>query len=49
MAAKRCSPSRDSKVLLSFWIPEDLQMEFDRVWAANGLRPHGLPRWAWKK
>jgi hypothetical protein len=49
MAAKRCSSSRDSKVLLSCWIPEDLQMEFDRVWAANGLRPHGLPRWAWKK
>lgn len=41
MAAKRCSSSRDGKVLLSCWISEDLRMELDRVWAAKGLRPHG--------
>lgn len=41
MAAKRCSSSREGKVLLSCWIPEDLRMELDRVWAAKGLRPHG--------
>ena len=27
--------------MLSCWIPEDLRMELDRVWAAKGLRPHG--------
>lgn len=41
MAAKRCSSSREGKVLLSVWIPADLRMELDRVWAAKGLRPHG--------
>lgn len=41
MAAQRCSSTRESKVLLSCWIPEELRMELDRVWAARGLRPHG--------
>ncbi len=41
MAAKRCSSSREGKVLLSCWIPEELRMELDRVWAAKGLRPLG--------
>jgi hypothetical protein len=41
MAAKRCASSRDGKVLLSCWIPEELRMELDRVWAAKGYRPHG--------
>lgn len=27
--------------MLSCWIPEDLRMELDRVWAAKGFRPHG--------
>jgi hypothetical protein len=41
MATKRCSSSREGKVLLSCWISEDLRMELDRVWASQGLRPHG--------
>lgn len=41
MAARRCSSSRAGKVLLSCWIPQDLRMELDRIWAAKGLRPHG--------
>jgi hypothetical protein len=41
MAAKRCSSSRQGKVLLSCWITEELRMELDRVWASKGLRPHG--------
>ena len=41
MVAKRCSSSREGKVLLSCWISEDLRMELDRVWASQGLRPHG--------
>jgi hypothetical protein len=41
MAAKRCTSSREGKVLLSCWVPEDLRMQLDRVWAAKGLRPHG--------
>jgi hypothetical protein len=41
MAAKRCTSSRDGKVLLSCWITPELRMELDRVWAAKGLRPHG--------
>ena len=41
MAAKRCSSSREGKVLLSCWIPEELRMQIDQVWAAKGLRPHG--------
>ena len=39
--AKRCSSSREGKVLLSCWITAELRMELDRVWAAQGLRPHG--------
>jgi hypothetical protein len=42
MAAKRCTSSRVGKVLLTCWIPEELRMELDRVWAAKGHRPHGL-------
>lgn len=41
MPAKRCTSSREGKVLLSCWIPEELRMELDRVWAAKGYRPHG--------
>jgi hypothetical protein len=41
VVAKRCSSSREGKVLLSCWISEDLRMELDRVWASQGLRPHG--------
>ncbi len=41
MVAKRCSSSREGKVLLSCWITEELRMELDRVWASKGLRPHG--------
>jgi hypothetical protein len=41
MAAKRCTSSREGKVLLSCWVPEDLRMQLDGVWAAKGLRPHG--------
>ena len=39
--AGRCSSSREGKVMLSCWIPEDLRMALDRVWATKGLRPHG--------
>ena len=41
MAANRCTSSREGKVLLSCWIPEELRMQLDRLWAARGLRPHG--------
>ena len=41
MAAKRCSSSREGKVLLSCWVSEELRMRLDRAWAARGLRPHG--------
>jgi hypothetical protein len=41
MAAKRCTSSREGKVLLSCWISEELRMELDRVWASKGYRPHG--------
>ena len=41
MAAKRCSSSREGKVLLSCWITPELRMELDRIWAGKGLRPHG--------
>ncbi|MFM7734210.1 MAG: hypothetical protein ACKO6F_12285 [Cyanobium sp.] len=41
MPAKRCSSSREGKVLLSCWISQELRMELDRVWAARGLRPQG--------
>jgi hypothetical protein len=38
---RHCSSSREGKVMLSCWIPEDLRQELDRVWAEQGLRPHG--------
>ncbi|MFZ9462701.1 MAG: hypothetical protein ACO262_03665 [Vulcanococcus sp.] len=41
MPAKRCSSSREGKVLLSCWITQDLRLELDRIWAAQGLRRHG--------
>ncbi|MFN9635964.1 MAG: hypothetical protein ACK55D_04545 [Synechococcaceae cyanobacterium] len=41
MAGNRCSSSREGKVLLSCWITPELRMELDRVWAGQGLRPHG--------
>ena len=41
MATKRCTSSREGKVLLSCWITPELRMELDRVWAAKGYRPHG--------
>ena len=41
MDANRCSSSREGKVLLSCWIPQELRMQLDRVWADRGLRPHG--------
>ena len=41
MAVRRCTSSREGKVMLSCWIPEDLRMELDRIWAAKGLRHHG--------
>jgi hypothetical protein len=41
MAAKRCTSSREGKVLLSCWITPELRMELDRIWAAKGHRPHG--------
>jgi hypothetical protein len=41
MAARRCSSSRDGKLLLSCWITPELRMRLDQVWAAKGLRPHG--------
>lgn len=41
MAARRCSSSREGKVLLSCWISPELRMQLDQIWAAQGLRPHG--------
>jgi len=41
MAAKRCSYSSEGKLLIICWIPSDLRMELDRVWAAKALWPHG--------
>ncbi len=41
MGTGRCSSSREGKVMLSCWIPLELRMELDRIWAAKGLRPHG--------
>jgi hypothetical protein len=41
MPAQHCTSSREGKVLLSCWIPTELRMELDRLWAAKGLRPHG--------
>ena len=36
-----CSSSRSGKVMLSCWIPEAQRLELDRLWASQGLRPHG--------
>ena len=38
---RRCSASREGKVMLSCWISEELRLELDRLWADRGLRPHG--------
>ena len=38
---RHCTSSREGKVVLSCWIPEGLRQELDRVWAEQGLRPHG--------
>ena len=38
---RHCTSSREGKVMLSCWIPEDLRQELDRAWAEQGLRPHG--------
>jgi hypothetical protein len=38
---RRCSSSRSGKVMLSCWIPEAQRLELDRLWASQGLRPHG--------
>jgi hypothetical protein len=40
-AQQRCTSSRVGKVMLSCWISEDLRLKLDRVWAEQGLRPHG--------
>ena len=44
MAAKHCTASRDGKMLLSGWISPEPRMELDRVWAEQGLKPHGRTR-----
>jgi hypothetical protein len=44
MAAKHCTASRDGKMLLSCWVCSELRMELDRVWAEQGLKPHGRTR-----
>lgn len=41
MTPRRCSSSRDGKLLLSCWITPELRMRLDQLWAAKGLRPHG--------
>jgi hypothetical protein len=41
MTPRRCSSSRDGKLLLSCWITPELRMRLDQIWAAKGLRPHG--------
>ena len=41
MAERRCTSSRDGKVMLSCWIPEALRDQLDRAWADQGLRRHG--------
>lgn len=38
---RACSSSRSGKVMLSCWIPEAQRLELDRLWASQGLRPHG--------
>lgn len=40
-AARRCSSTREGKVMLSCWISEELRLHLDRIWAHKGLRPHG--------
>lgn len=39
--AKRCSASREGKVLLSCWISPELRQELDQLWIARGFRSHG--------
>jgi hypothetical protein len=41
MAERRCTSSRDGKVMLSCWIPEALRDQLDQAWADQGLRRHG--------
>jgi hypothetical protein len=41
LSKRHCTSSREGKVMLSCWIPEDLRQELDRAWAEQGLRPHG--------
>ncbi len=38
---RACSSSRSGKVMLSCWIPAAQRLELDRLWASQGLRPHG--------
>jgi hypothetical protein len=38
---RHCTSSRTGKVMLSCWIPVELRQQLDRVWAEQGLRPHG--------
>lgn len=38
---RHCTSSRQGKVMLACWISEELRQELDRVWAEQGLRPHG--------
>jgi hypothetical protein len=38
---RACSASRSGKVMLSCWIPAAQRLELDRLWASQGLRPHG--------
>ncbi len=40
-AGRRCTSTREGKVVLSCWISEELRLELDRLWAHKGLRPHG--------
>lgn len=35
MAAKRCSSSREGRVLPSCWIRPELPMQLERVWAVR--------------
>ena len=38
---RHCTSSRQGKVMLSCWIPEQLRQELDQAWADQGLKPHG--------
>lgn len=38
---RACGSSRSGKVMLSCWIPAAQRLELDRLWASQGLRPHG--------